>query len=187
MPSRPRDLNPGIHHVWVNATGNWPYFVNEVDRMAWIRLLVQVLDRGDWRCLAFCQMTTHVHLLVDVPDESLPFGMAHLNREHSKQFNDRHSRSGYLVRKRYGSRRIEDARDLLGTYAYVVLNPVREGMCRRAEDWLWSSYRTTIGKSDAFPFVDAGIVLAELGGSVAALELLVEAQARKPVPKSHVR
>ena len=187
MPSRPRDFNPGIHHVWVNATGNWPYFVDEIDRMAWIQLLVHVLDRCDWRCLAFCQMTTHVHLLVDVPDESLPFGMAHLNREYSKQFNDRHSRSGYFVRKRYGSRRIEVARDLLGTYAYVVLNPVREGMCRRAWDWLWSSYRTTIGKSGAFPFVDSGIVLAELGGSVAALGLLVEAQARKPVPRSHVR
>lgn len=187
MPSRPRDLNPGIHHVWVNATGNWPYFVDEVDRMAWIRLLVHVLDRYDWRCLAFCQMTTHVHLLVEVPDGSLPVGMAHLNREYSKHFNDRHSRAGYFVRKRYGSRRVEGARDLLGTYAYVVLNPVREWMCRRAEDWIWSSYRTTIGKIDAFPFVDAGSILAELGGSVAALELLIEAEGRKPVSKGRVR
>ncbi|MDX6479773.1 MAG: REP-associated tyrosine transposase [Gaiellaceae bacterium] len=187
MPSRPRDFTPGIHHVWVNATGNWPYFVDEVDRMAWIRLLVHVLDRYDWKCLVFCQMTTHVHLLVHVPDESLPFGMAHLSREYSKQFNDRHARSGYFVRKRYGSRRIDDARDLLGAYAYVVLNPVREAMCRRAEEWRWCSYGTTIGKSDAFPFVDAAIVLAELGGSVAALELLIEARARDAVSKSHVR
>jgi hypothetical protein len=56
-------------------------------------------------------------------------------------------------------------------------------MCRQAEDWPWGSYATTIGASDAFPFVDAQVVLAELGGSVAALELLVEAQARGHVPK----
>jgi REP element-mobilizing transposase RayT len=187
MPRRPRDRNPGIHHVSVNATGNWPYFDDEVDRMAWIRLLVRVLDHYDWRCLAFCQMTTHVHLLVGVPDDSLPHGMEYLNREYSKQFNDRHSRFGYFVRRRYGSRRVKDGRDLLGVYAYVVLNPVREGMCRRAEDWPWSSYATTIGSSDAFPVVDAKPVLAELGGSVAALELLVEAQAGRHVSKGHVR
>jgi len=188
MPIPPRDRNPGIHHVWVNATGNWPYFVDEVDRMAWIRLVVRVLDRFDWRCLAFCQMTTHVHLLVAIADDSLPFGMEYLNREYSKDFNGRHSRFGHFVRKRYGNRRVESAGDLLGAYAYVVLNPVREAMCLRAEDWPWSSYRTTLGMSDAFPFVDATDVLAELGGSTVALKALVDAQAgRRPASKRHVR
>ena len=188
MPGKPRDRNPGIHHVWVNATGNWPYFVDEVDRIAWIRLLVRVIDRFDWRCLAFCQMTTHVHLLADVTDDSLPRGMEYLNREYSKVFNIRHSRFGHFVRKRYGSRRVEDGRDLLGVYAYIVLNPVREAMCRRAEDWPWSSYRTTIGMTDAFAFVDARDVLAELGGSTAALQALIDAQASsRPASKSLAR
>ncbi len=187
MPSRPRDRSPGIHHVWVNATGNWPYFVDDADRITWIRQLSYVLDRYDWGCVAFCQMTTHVHLLVDIADESLSDGMEYLNREYSKDFNARHGRFGHFVRKRYGSRRVEDARDLLGTYVYVVLNPVREGMCRRAEDWFWSSYRTTIGASHSFSFVDAGVVLAELGGSIAALKLLVDEQARRHVSRGHVR
>jgi REP element-mobilizing transposase RayT len=188
MPGKPRDSNPGIHHVWVNATGNWPYFIDEVDRITWIRLLVRVLDRYDWRCLAFCEMTTHVHLLIEVIDDSLPRGMEYLNREYGKAFNIRHSRFGHFVRKRYGSRRVEGARDLLGVYAYIVLNPVREAMCRRAEAWHWSSYPTTIGMSDAFPFVDAGDVLAELGGSIAALQALIDAQASgRSVSKSLVR
>jgi len=113
--------------------------------------------------------------------------MEYLNREYSKHFNRRHSRNGHFVRKRYGSRRVEGARDLLGTYAYVVLNPVAEAMCRRAEDWRWSSYATTIGLSDAFPFADARLVLAELGGSVEALQLLVEAQAERHVSEGLVR
>jgi len=187
MPSPPRDRSPGIHHVWVNATGNWPYFVDDIDRITWIRRLARVLDRNDWSCLAFCQMTTHVHLLMDIPDDSLPLGMEYLNREYSKDFNDRHERFGRFTRKRYGSRRIADGRDLLRTYAYVVLNPVREGMRGRAEDWFWSSYATTIGVSDAFSFVDARIVLAELGGSLAALELLVDNEASRPVSSGHVR
>ena len=175
--------------MWVNATGNWAYFLDDVDRMAWIRRLVRTLDRHGWVCLAFCQMTTHVHLVVSVPDSSLPDGMRYLNREYGKDFNVRHERAGYLVRKRYGSRRIEDGRDLLGVYAYVVLNPVREGMCRRAEHWSWSSFATTLGVREDFSFVDASLVLAELGGSTEALRSFVAArcEAAAPVHSGHVR
>jgi putative transposase len=173
--------------VWVNATGNWPYFVDDIDRITWIRRLVRMLDRNEWHCVAFCQMTTHVHLLVEVADDSLPLGMEYLNREYSKDFNDRHGRVGRFIRQRYGSRRIVDGRDLLGAYAYVVLNPVREGMCTSAQDWFWSSYATTIGARKAFGFVDADVVLGELDGSVAALERLVEHRAARSVSFRHIR
>ncbi len=187
MPRTPRDKLPGIHHVWVNATGNWAYYIDDIDRLEWIRLLVYVADRNGWRIPAFCQMTTHVHAVVAVEDESLPFGMAHLNREYSKHFNARHARVGHFVRKRYGSRRVTDSGDLLGAYAYVVLNPVREGMCERAEDWRWSSYATSIGLTKDFSFIDARAVLAELGGSVRALRELVSARAAMPVRSGRVR
>lgn len=176
MPSAPRDSAPGLHHIWVNATGNWAYFVDEFDRRAWIDLLEQVAGNHMWTVLGFCQMTTHVHAVVDVPDASLPQGMQYLNREYSKRFNVRHERSGHFVRKRFGSRRIASGRDLVGVYSYVVLNPVAEGMCPRAEDWRWSTYATTLGLTADFGFVDAHLVLAEVGGTVEALRALVTAR-----------
>lgn|GEM_PF-885185 len=188
MPSPPRNRTPGIHHAWVNATGNWPYFADDVDRMAWIGLLVRTLDRFDWTCIAFCQMTTHVHMLVLVADLSLPEGMRYLNREYSKDFNARHGRAGQFVRQRYGSRRIENGPDLLGAYAYVVLNPVTAGLCPRAEDWRWSSLATTLGLTRDFPFADASLVLGELGGATDELRDLVAArQDALTVPTGHVR
>jgi len=174
--------------VWVNATGNWAYFLDDTDRLSWIRRLVQLTVRRDWQCVAFCQMTTHVHALLSVPDWSLAEGMRYLNREYSKDFNARHGRAGQFVRKRYGSRRIENGADLLGAYAYVVLNPVVEGICPRAEDWRWSSFATTIGLTRDFPFVDASLVVAELGGSPAALRAFVAAQSEAKLDLSgHVR
>ncbi len=170
----------------MNATGNWVYFLDDTDRLEWLRLLRRVIDRFGWTVAAFCQMTTHVHMLLLVPDESLPFGMEYLSREYSKHFNERHERVGRFLRKRYGSRRVADGRDLLGAYAYVVLNPVVEGACPRAEDWRWSSYATTVGLTKDFPFVDAEVVLRELDGSVAALRRLVDAQADRGVRKRHV-
>lgn len=150
--------------------------MDDGDRRAWIVLFEQVAGDYGWTVLAFCQMTTHVHAIVDVPDVTLPRGMQYLNREYSKRFNARHDRSGHFVRKRFGSRRIKSGRDLVRGYSYVVLNPVIEGMCPRAEDWRWSSYATTLGLTNDFSFVDARLVLAELGGAVDALRSLVAAR-----------
>jgi REP-associated tyrosine transposase len=174
MPPRPRDSAPGLHHVWVNATGKERYYLDEVDRLAWIRTLVQTLERHGWTCIVFCQMTTHVHFVLAVPDGSLPIGMKSLNLEYSKDFNTRHGRAGQFVRRRYGSRRIELGSDLLAVFAYVVLNPVDAGICPRAEDWRWSSYATTLGITQDFPFVNGALALAELGGSTDALRAFVE-------------
>ena len=183
MPRRPRDIAPGFHHAWVNATGDWDYFLDEVDRVAWVRRLVQMLERMAWTCAAFCEMSTHVHFLVSVPDESLPIGVRDLNREYSCDFNLRHGRKGTFLRKRFGSRRIEDADDLLGTYSYVVLNPVVEGLCLRPEEWRWSSYRTTLGMATDFPFVDARSVIAEASGTLGALRQVVDSAARARVAR----
>lgn len=109
-------------------------------------------------------MTTHWHALVEVPDDSLSIGMHWLNSEYSKAFNARHGRVGYLVRDRFWSRRKADEDALLTVYRYVVDNPVRAGIVRRAEEWPWSSFATTLGLSAAFPFVDASPILAILDG-----------------------
>jgi REP element-mobilizing transposase RayT len=178
MPRRPRDVSAGFHHAWVGATGGWDYFLDEVDRVDWLRRLVWTLDRMSWTCVAFCQMSTHVHLLLATRDESLPIGMRDLNREYSCDFNRRHARVGTFLRKRFGSRRIEDPGDLLGVYCYVVLNPVAEGLCLRPDEWRWSSYRTTAGISADFPFVDGSSVIAEAGGTSESLRRLVESAAR---------
>jgi putative transposase len=163
----------------VNATGNERYYVDKEDRTVWVRLLTRVLDHFDWRCVAFCQLSTHVHLIIYVPDTSLPLGMKQLNMAYSRDFNARHQRVGQFVRRRYGSRRIVDGRDLIGTYAYVVLNPVVAGLCPQPEDWRWSSYGTTLRISDDFSFVDASLAVAEAGGSIEALRRAVDARARE--------
>jgi putative transposase len=172
MPRKPRDVDEGIHHVWVNATGNAPYFEDELDRLTWVRYLVRALNVHSARCIALCQMTTHVHALLKVGSGVLPAFMRDLNREYAKEFNSRHERAGVLDRKRYGSRNVSSDSDLLWAYAYVVLNPVRAAKCQRAEDWRWSSYATTVGIESAFPFVDGTVVCAVAGGQRALRDFI---------------
>ncbi|HEY3551058.1 MAG TPA: hypothetical protein VGK69_08400 [Gaiellaceae bacterium] len=163
MPRRPRDLAPGIQHVGVSAAGTAFYFQDDRDRAVWLRLFVSTVVRHRWRCLAVCLLTTHWHTILHVPDDSLARGMHQLVGGYSKRFNDRHERTGYLVRNRYWSRRKDDPAALLEAYRYVARNPVGAGLVQRAEDWRWSSYGTTVGASEMFGFVDAREVLGEFG------------------------
>jgi REP-associated tyrosine transposase len=156
-------MAPGIHHVVVGATGPSPYFVDEIDRIDWVRRFVDTLDRYEWTCITFCLLTTHLHAVLEVRDESLPLGMHGLNTPYGKRFNLRHERLGNLVRSRYWSKRVKDDAQLLAAFRYVARNPVRAGMCERPEDWLWSSLATSCALTQTFPFVDATRVLSLLG------------------------
>jgi REP element-mobilizing transposase RayT len=173
VPRPLRDATPGLHHVTVGATGFELYFTDENDRMMWIRLLVLMLDKYGWTCVLMCQMTTHLHLIVSVPDESLPLGMHSLNAAYSRGFNADHGRRGYLVRSRYWSKPIRSDAQLLVTYRYSARNPVRAGACIRAEDWRWSSVATSCGLARDFPFADATCVLQQFGRSPQATPALL--------------
>jgi putative transposase len=139
------------------------YFQDDRDRAVWLRLFVGTLAHYRWRCLGVCLLTTHWHAIVYVPDDSLARGMHQLVGGYSKRFNERHQRAGYLVRGRYWSRRKDDPSALLEAYRYVARNPVGAGLVVRPEDWRWSSYGTTIGRSEMYGFVDAREVLGEFG------------------------
>jgi REP-associated tyrosine transposase len=165
---RPRDRAPGVRHVIVGAAEPERYFRDDIDHLTWTRRLVAALDRYDWTCVAVCELPTHVHLVLDISNESLPLGMHWLTSEYGKDYNARHRRVGALVRDRYWARRIEDDADLLGVFAYVARNPVEAGLAAQPEDWRWSSYATTVGLAETFPSVDATLVLTQLGPSAGA-------------------
>jgi putative transposase len=153
--------------VIVGATGDEAYYVDESDRLVWVRRFVRTLDRYGWTCIGFCQVTTHVHAIVEIFDESIPQGMHYLNSFYGKYFNEKNGRRGALVRARYWNSLIVDDEQLVATYRYVARNPVKAGLSLDAEGWSWSSFATSCGLTQAFPFVDASSVLATLGASVA--------------------
>jgi putative transposase len=165
MGQSPRDTTPGIHHVIVGATGDEQYFVDDADHFVWTRRFIRTLDRFGWTCISVCQLTTHLHTIIDIPDESISKGMHYLSSFYGKYFNEKNGRRGNLARSRFWSKRVVDDDQLAGAFRYVARNPVEAGLSARPEDWPWSSFATSCGLEQAFPFVDATLVLAVLGAS----------------------
>ena len=115
-----------------------PIFVDDVDRLAFLRLLHDVVARRRWTCHAFCLMGTHYHLVVETELRQLSTGLHRLNGVYAQLFNRRHRRTGHLFGDRFHAWLVTDEQHLQATCAYVLENPVRAGLCASADRWPWS-------------------------------------------------
>ncbi len=140
------ELSGGVYHVTSRGDGREDIFWDDADREAWLALLGEVCERFNWRCHAWCQMTNHYHLVIETPEGNLSQGMRQLNGVYTQSFNRRHRRVGHVFQGRYKAILVEKDSYLLELARYVVLNPVRAGMVRDAEDWPWSSHPAMLGR-----------------------------------------
>jgi REP element-mobilizing transposase RayT len=139
-------------------------YLHPGDRADFLNVLGRVVDQQGWICHAYCLMGTHYHLLVQTPEANLGKGMCVLNGAYSRLFNGRHGRKGALFGTRFHSALISNEAHLLEASRYIVLNPVRAGLCRWPWDWPWSSYAATEGRTDPPPFLELAWILAHFTG-----------------------
>jgi putative transposase len=163
MPRPLRVQAPGIYHVTCRGNRRQPIFTDDYDRERYLALLAAVSRRLGWRCLAYCLMTNHVHLVLDVPGQTLSRGMQLLSGRYAQAYNRRHGWIGHLFQGRFHSVVVEEEGHSLELARYVVLNPERAGAVARAVDWRWSSHRALLGKAPAPAFLDAQWTLRQFG------------------------
>jgi putative transposase len=134
------ELEGGIFHVFARGNAKQPIYFDDADREAYLRILGLVIKKRRWRCLAYCLMENHVHLVLETPEANLAAGMQSLHGVYAQTFNERHDRVGHLFQGRYGSVRITTDSQLWTTVRYIALNPVAARLCTRPAEWKWSSY-----------------------------------------------
>jgi hypothetical protein len=106
-------------------------------------------------------MGNHFHLVVETPQPNLARGMRRLNAAYAQGFNARYDRVGHVFQGRYKAVLIEKNAHLLEVCRYVVLNPVRAGLCTGPERWPRSSYRATAGIALPERFLTVDWVLSQ--------------------------
>jgi putative transposase len=149
------DIPAGTYHVTMRSAGPIPMFLDDYDRTFFCILLARAIKRHQWTCRAFCLMTTHYHLLLDVQDNALQPGMHNLNGPYAQRFNARHKRSGHLRGDRYYAIPVESDGHMLALLRYLARNPVEAGLCEHPSDWRWSSYRGCAEIDGGFAFVNS--------------------------------
>jgi REP element-mobilizing transposase RayT len=154
-----------VYHVTCRGNAREKVFLVDPDRELFLDVLGKVVERFDWRCHTYCQMTNHYHLLIETLEPTLSRGMRHLNGVYTQEFKRRHRRTGHVFQGRFKAILVERDAYLLELARYVVLNPVRAKMVRTAKDWPWSSYRATAGFEASPEFLTTDWILEQFGPS----------------------
>jgi REP element-mobilizing transposase RayT len=164
VPRRPREVLPGgVYHAGSRGNNRQPLYWTDDDRWAFLDTLDAVVRRWEWIVMTYCLMPNHFHLVLQVPQAGLSEGMQYLIGSYARRTNACYGRTGHLFRNRFWSELIESDARLLTTMRYVVLNPVRAGLCSSPERWRWSSHRACAGLDEAPRFLAVDYVLSFFG------------------------
>lgn len=135
------------HHVIHRGNNRQAVFVDDVDRIRYLELLLGAAREHAVAIHAYVLMGNHVHLLATPGGErALSDFMHKLGTRYVGWFNHRHCRSGTLWEGRFRSNLIESDSYLLVCTRYIEMNPVRAGLVGSASEWRWSSARHHLGQ-----------------------------------------
>ena len=140
LPVRKR-LSHAIPH-WVSE-GSWYFLTINCERRNENQLCQenvgpQVLlamaenhQRSHWHCRFCLLMPDHLHAIIAFPPQP---GMKTVV-SNWKRFLGR--KLGVPWQRDFFDHRLRDHHELYEKESYIMMNPVRKGLCERAEDWPW--------------------------------------------------
>ena len=97
MPRKPRIHYPGaLYHVIIRGNDRQDIFFDDTDRYRFYLLVQEGIERFGHRVLAFCLLTNHVHMAIQVGDVPLSRIMQNLSFRYTRWVNWRQKRCGHL-------------------------------------------------------------------------------------------
>ncbi len=144
MPRTARKTSRTVfYHVIIRGVNKETIFIDDSDKVMFLRLLKYYKTKLNCRIHAYCLMSNHVHLLIE--DKNLKIGelMKNITSVYAGEFNKKHKRIGHLFQDRYKSQNVENQSYLLCLIRYIHRNPQKAGICK-VEEYKWSSYNEVI-------------------------------------------
>ena len=138
------------HHIVQRGNNREKVFFAKKDFKKYLSLLEKYSIEKEVIILAYCLMSNHVHLLLKpLGEESLFKMMQGVTLCYTQYFNRKNKRTGRLWECRYHSTVIDSERYLWEVSRYIEKNPVRAGIVKNVEDYLYSSGRShVLGESN---------------------------------------
>lgn len=121
-------------------------FEDEEDYEKMLQIVKDCKEKSGFQLFAYCFMENHIHLLIKVENDGIEKIFKRLGVRYVYWYNFKYGRVGHLFQDRYKSEPIEDDQYFLTVLGYIHQNPVKSGVCKKAEEYKWSSYREYCGE-----------------------------------------
>ena len=129
-------------HIMVQGINKEEIFKTDFYKSLYIKLMKTMQSNFKIEILAYAIMNNHAHILIETDKiNNLSKYMQRLNTIYAKYYNKKYSSVGYVFRDRYKSEGIYSEEHLYNCIKYIYDNPVKAGICKRPEEYLYSNYR----------------------------------------------
>lgn len=136
-----------FYHVVSRGHRRENIFRSDLDRKKFLEKLEQTAERHRLKIHVYVLMSNHYHLLIETPDANLSKAMHDLNASYANWYRSKYKLIGSIFQGRYKAILVEKDEYFVVLSAYIHLNPVRAGIVKDPEAYLWSSFRCYSGKS----------------------------------------
>lgn len=168
MPRRNRLHVPGgLYHVVLRGNHRQPLFHVPSDRAMLDDLVAEALARFGARVHAYCWMSNHVHLAIQVGETPLGPLVQRIAGQYARRLQRRLPTTGHLFEGRYRAVLVDADEQLLRLNRYIHLNPRRAGMVADPADYPWSGHRAYLGLA-VVPWLTTDFTLRVLGPDLAS-------------------
>ena len=147
MPRQARKHSEsGIYHVMLRGINQQQIFEDTEDCDKFIQILQESKAVSDFKIFAYCLMSNHIHLLIKFEKEPIEQVFKRIGARYVYWFNVKYQRVGHLFQDRFKSEPVENDEYFLTVLRYIHQNPVKAGICKKVEDYKYSSYQEYITK-----------------------------------------
>jgi REP element-mobilizing transposase RayT len=137
---------PGaFYHVTLRGNHRQDIFFRPAHRRLLEGFIVDAIEHTHMRIHAYCWMTNHIHLLIQVADVPLGAFMQRIGTRYARTVQRSIPTTGHLFENRYHALLIDVDNYFLELLRYIHLNPVRAGIVDAPQQYRWSSHRVYLG------------------------------------------
>lgn len=148
MPRKPRiHFHGAVYHVILRGNSGNDVFTDDADRNRFLSLVKEGIRRFGNKIHAFCLMSNHIHLIIEVADVPLSRIMHNLSFRYTAYLNKKKNSIGHVFHGRYKAVLVDTDNYLLELVRYIHNNPVAAGIVETPENYRWSSHLQYIGKT----------------------------------------
>ncbi|MBE6788051.1 MAG: transposase [Ruminococcaceae bacterium] len=160
MPRQARKrAESGIYHVMLRGIDRQTIFEDSEDYDYFMGIMQQCRQECGFKLYAYCLMNNHIHILLKAQEEGLETIFKRIGGRYVYYYNVKYRRVGHLFQDRFKSEPVEDDTYFLTVLRYIHQNPVKAKLCKKIEDYPYSSYTEYLYKSTE---VDTDFVLSIL-------------------------
>jgi REP element-mobilizing transposase RayT len=103
-------------------------------------LVAETIDRFGARLHAYCYMSNHIHMLIQIGDVPLGKIMLRIASRYARTTQTRLQTTGHFFERRYYSVLVDVDQYFLTVLRYIHLNPVTAGLAASPDAYPWSSH-----------------------------------------------